>query len=227
MSLLDALQTVEAKPSLIMGAVVGVVTNNQDPDELGRVKVKIPSISSDEESAWARVTSPMAGSDRGLFYLPEVDDEVLLAFEYGDISRPFVIGSLWNGVDKPPEKNSDGKNNIRMIKSRSGHVISLNDEDGKEKIEIIDKSGENSISIDTEKNTITITAKDEIKIVTADGKISIEAKEAKLTVKEKLEIKAKELKIETDSNIEIKSGADLKLEASGNLDAKGSAINLN
>src|SRR5205085_2988322 len=125
----------------ISGVVVGVVTNNQDdPDGLGRVKVKFPWLSNDEESFWARVAVPMAGKERGFYFLPEVEDEVLVAFEHGDPRFPYVLGSLWNGQDKPPEKN-DGKNNVRVIKSRSGHVIRLNDEDGKEKIESIDKSG--------------------------------------------------------------------------------------
>lgn len=118
------------------GVVVGVVTNNQDSEGLGRVKVKFPWLSDEDESQWARIAVLMAGKERGTFFLPEVDDEVLVAFEHGDVRFPFVIGALWNGVDKPPADNGDGKNNLRIIKSRSGHTIKLNDEDGKETIEI-------------------------------------------------------------------------------------------
>ncbi|NTW02923.1 MAG: phage tail protein, partial [Oscillochloris sp.] len=130
------------------GVTVGVVTNNQDPDSLGRVKVKLPWLSDQDESFWARVVAPMAGKDRGLYLLPEIDDEVLVAFEHGMIEYPYVLGALWNGKDNPPETNSNGKNNMRTLKSRSGMIIRLDDTDGSEKIEISDASGKNSIVID-------------------------------------------------------------------------------
>src|SRR5664280_3415392 len=107
----------------ITGVVVGVVTNNQDPDGFGRVKVKFPWLSDVDESDWARVAAPMAGNKRGFYFLPEVDDEVLVAFEHGDVRFPYVLGALWNGKDAPPATNGDGKNNVRVIQSRSGHVI--------------------------------------------------------------------------------------------------------
>ena len=138
------------------GVVVGLVLDNQDPDGLGRVKINLPEPSEDEIGHWARVASPMAGGGRGMFFLPEKNDEVLVAFEQGDITRPYLLGALWNGKDKPPESNSDGENNLRLIKSRSGHLVRLDDSDGAEKIEIIDKSGENSVTIDTASNTISI-----------------------------------------------------------------------
>ena len=125
------------------GVAMAIVTNNKDPDGLARVKVRLPWISDDVESDWARVVSPMAGAGRGLYILPEVDDEVLVAFEHGNPSTPYVLGGLWNGKDKPPEANSDGKNDIRVLKSRSGHVIRLDDTAGAERIEIVDKSAKN------------------------------------------------------------------------------------
>ena len=125
----------------IYGVVVGVVTNNQDPDNLGRVKVRLPWLTGDDESNWARIATLMAGKERGSFFLPEVDDEVLLAFEHGDVRFPYVIGALWNGVDKPPRTNADGKNNQRTIKSRKGHELIFDDSDGKEQVEIHTKAG--------------------------------------------------------------------------------------
>lgn len=181
------------------GVVVGIVTNNQDPDGMGRVKIKFPWLSDDDESQWARIAAPMAGADRGVYFLPEVDDEVLVVFEHGDIGFPYIIGALWNGKDAPPAKNDDGKNNLRLIKSRSGHVIKLNDEDGKETIEIIDKSEKNSIVIDTSKDTITITSEKDISLK-AKGMIKLDAEK-----------------------IEMKSSADSKFEAGGKLDVKASA----
>jgi uncharacterized protein involved in type VI secretion and phage assembly len=212
MSLAEILKQSKKQESLILGVVSGVVTNNQDPDKLGRIKVKLPRISGEDESNWARVISFMAGQDRGAFYLPEVDDEVLVAFEYGDINQPYVLGSLWNGVDTPPEDNGDGENNIRVIKSRSGHVVRLDDTDGAEKIEIIDKSENNLITIDTSENKITISSDQDIDILAPSGKVLIDANEF-------------EIKSAGDSKIE--SGANLDVNASGDLNAAGATINLN
>ncbi len=156
------------------GVVIGLVTNNKDPDGLGRVKVKYPWLAENVESTWARLSAPMAGQGGGFYYLPEVNDEVLLAFEHGDIHYPYVLGTLWNGKDKPPgDKNkvvgSDGKVNHRMLKSRSGHVILLDDSSGQEKIEIVDSNGGNSIVISTADNSITIKAKTKMVIQSGEG----------------------------------------------------------
>jgi uncharacterized protein involved in type VI secretion and phage assembly len=202
----------ESSTSRINGVVVGVVTNNQDPDGMGRVKVKFPWLSESDESNWARVAAPMAGKEHGFYFLPEVEDEVLVAFEQGDARFPYVLGALWNGKDAPPVKNDDGKNSVRVIKSRSGHVIRLTDEDGKEKIELIDKSEKNSIIFDTAKNTITITTDKDITLSAAQGTIKLDAQK-----------------------IEIKSSADMKIEAGAGMDAKaatqmnikGATVNIN
>jgi uncharacterized protein involved in type VI secretion and phage assembly len=194
------------------GVVVGVVTNNQDPDNLGRVKVRFPWLSDSEESNWARIAAPMAGNDRGTYFLPEVDDEVLVAFEQGDPRFPYVLGALWNGKDAPPATNGDGKNNLRVIKSRSGHIVKLNDEDGKETIEIIDKSGKNSIVIDTAKNTLTITTDKDITLSAAQGTIKLDAQNI-------------QLKSSADTKIEASGGMDVK--ASGTLNVKGATVNIN
>src|SRR5262249_11560031 len=141
----------------VYGLVVGIVKTNK-LDSSGRVEITLPALSDAEIVHHARIAVPMAGGQRGTFFLPEEKDEVLVAFECGDIARPYVIGALWNGKDKPPDTNANGKNNLRFIKSRSGHLLRLDDTDGSEKIEIIDKSGENSITIDTANKTITITS---------------------------------------------------------------------
>jgi uncharacterized protein involved in type VI secretion and phage assembly len=198
--------------SRIYGVVVGVVTNNQDPDKLGRVKVKFPWLSNEDESYWARIAAPMAGKDRGAYFLPEVDDEVLVVFERGDLRFPYILGGLWNGQDTPPANNEDGKNNVRMIKSRSGHVIRLNDEEGKEKIEITDKQQKNYLTINVAENTITLTADKDITLSAPQGTIKLDA--------QKIEIKSS-----NDSKIEAGAGMDIKASATMNL--KGATINLN
>jgi uncharacterized protein involved in type VI secretion and phage assembly len=188
MTILDVLQdSRETGANRIWGVVIGIVTNNKDPDGLGRIKVKFPWRDAADESYWARIATMMAGDDRGSFFLPEVGDEVLVAFDHGDANHPYILGALWNGVDKPPVTNADGKNNIRKIKSRSGHEIIfddnstqmkekieihtkaghkilLDDSAGQEKIEVADKTGRNFIKIDSMQNSITIESAMQLKI---------------------------------------------------------------
>lgn len=212
MSIVELLKEEKWQQPRIYGVVTGIVTNNNDPDGLGRVKVKIPRINNEDESNWARVASFMAGKERGGFFLPEVDDEVLVVFECGDINMPYIIGALWNGVDKPPETNGDGKNNKRCIKSRSGHIIRLNDEDGKEMIEIVDKTEKNSIVFDTANNTIKISTDKDITLSAPQGTVKIDA--------QKIEMKSSaETKIEAGSTLDVKSSATMTV--------KGATVNIN
>jgi len=202
-------------PDRFYGVVVGVVTNNQDPENMHRVKVRFPWLSNDVESNWARVVTPMSGNDRGLYFLPEVDDEVLVGFEHGHVDHPYVLGSLWNGQDAPPESNGDGENNNRTIKSRSGHVIRLGDKSGSESIEIIDNSGKNKIVIKTSDNTITIEADADISIKSATGKLTMEANG--------VEIKSQQgVSVEANAAVEVKTNATMELNATGKMDLKAS-----
>jgi uncharacterized protein involved in type VI secretion and phage assembly len=112
---------------------VGIVTENNDPEGLGRVRVKCPTLTEEHESNWARVVATGAGSERGFDCLPEIDDEVLVAFEHGNIHRPYVLGGVWNGQDAPPEaiadSVADGNVRLRTIKTRTGHVLQFIEED--------------------------------------------------------------------------------------------------
>jgi phage baseplate assembly protein V len=199
-------------PAPFSGVTVGIVTNNRDPDGLGRVKVKLPSISEQVESDWARVSSPMAGRARGLYWLPEVDDEVLVAFEHGRPDSVYVLGGLWNGKDKPPESNADGKNDLRTIKTRSGHVIRLTDTQGDEKIEIIDKSAKNSIVISTKNNTVTITGNADVTVQSSTGKLRLAGQQVEISSQGALTIEAKQ-------NATVQAQAQLNL--------KGQLVNIN
>jgi phage baseplate assembly protein V len=195
----------------ITGVVTGVVTNLDDPEKLHRVRVKFPWLSDAEESSWARVAAPGAGNGRGLYLLPEVGDEVLVAFEHGDPRFPYVLGSLWNMNAPPPDEWTD-PNDRRSLRSRSGHVIRLDDEHGAEKIEIVDGSGNNSIVISTDDNTITITAEADITIESSGGKLIL---------------KGAVVEIESEADVEISAQGEIGLEATGELTATGSVINLN
>ena len=216
MTLVDVLTKNKIEETLISrvyGVVIGIVTNINDPDDLGRVKVKFPWLKENQESQWARVMSFMAGNERGGVFRPEVDDEVLVLFEHGDTRYPYVIGALWNGKDKiPSERGSDSDNNVRLIKSRSGHLIVLDDTDGSEKIELIDKGGENKLTIDTIEETITISSSKDIKLSAPSGKIVLETGELELTA-------TSTAKLEAASDMEIKTDATVTI--------KGSTVNIN
>jgi hypothetical protein len=113
------------------GLYVGKVTNINDPDKLYRIQVTLPMLHTDGEHAtyWARTATWMAGPDRGFFCMPEVDDEVIVAFIAGDDQQPIVMGSLWNGKDKCIGDSDAGKNHRRWWKTRSGHIMEFNDND--------------------------------------------------------------------------------------------------
>ncbi len=157
------------------GLMIGIVTDNQDPQGWGRVKVKYPTLSSDHASDWARVATVGGGDQRGIEFLPEVNDEVLVGFEMGDIHFPYVIGGLWNGVEAPPKKNSDitagGHVTQRIIRSRTGHLVILDDSDGQAGITLQDKNG-NKVMIDSNANKLTIQVTGDISIQ-AGGQIEI------------------------------------------------------
>jgi len=117
------------------GPVVGVVTQNRDPDGLGRVRVKYPELGDANEGWWARVASPSAGGGRGLLMMPVVGEEVLLGFEHGDARKPYVLGSLWNGKDKPDAlAQTDGSFSLRSdekVVIESAGDLSVSSDDGK------------------------------------------------------------------------------------------------
>jgi phage baseplate assembly protein V len=194
------------------GVAMAIVTNNRDPDGLGRVKVRLPWLGDQVESDWARVVTPAAGAQRGLYWLPEVDDEVLVAFEHGQPDSPYVLGGLWNGKDKPPEANPDGKNNVRALKTRSGHQIRLTDTQGEEKIEIVDKTGKNSIVISAKDNSVAITADADVTVKSTNGKLKLSGNGVEITSQAAV-------KIEASQNLELKAGPQLNL--------KGQMVNIN
>lgn len=211
----------------IPGVVLALVKSTKDPDGLGRVQITFPWRGKEEEEElhWARFATLKAGNGRGMVFYPEIEDEVLVAFEHGDIDRPYVIGALWNNKDKIPEENSDGKNNIKMIKTRSGHTIKLNDTDGSEKIEIIDKTKGNKISIDSANNKISIVSAGDIELLASDGKIIIDATE--IEIKSSITVNTKDIKVKSSSSAKIEASGGMDLKASGTMNIKGATVNIN
>jgi phage protein D/phage baseplate assembly protein gpV len=188
--------TLLAQPPLLKAGqtmLVGIVTDNKDPEKLGRVKVKFPTLTEEHSSHWARVVSMGAGENRGFDCLPEINDEVLVAFEHGDIHRPYIIGGVWNGKDKPPtsvdDSVKDGKVRLRTIQTRTGHQIQFVEEDGasnqvgvyiktKGGQELFMNDSDHSITLNSTKN-LTIKATGNIDI-SAGGVITIKGSLIKL-----------------------------------------------
>ena len=209
-----------AADSKVYGVEIGLVTNVQDPEQLGRVKVQFPRLPGKPESSWVRVIQPAAGPGRGFYWLPEVSDEVLIAFERGEAHRPYVVGSLWNGKDKPMKDAYTDANTTRMIMTKSGHQIILSDEDGAEKIIISDKTG---------KRTVTFDVKSK-KLLIEDGIGDVELKAEKKIILdcEDLEIKtSKTGKVDIGDAFDLSVGDKANFKAGPKLTLKASKIELN
>lgn len=133
--------------SQINGVVIGVVTSVDDPEAQGRVKLTFPWLDDNHDTDWTRIAAPMAGGGRGAFFMPEVGDEVLVAFEHGDVRFPFVVGFLWNGQDAPPADHV----RLRRLRSVNGHQISF--------IDATPKGGSQGALVieDAHGNTITLS----------------------------------------------------------------------
>ena len=165
-----------------MMPLIGTVSNNNDPKGWGRVRVKFPTLTEEHESYWARVVSLGAGKDRGWDILPEVNDEVLVLFEGGDIHRPFVVGGLWNGKDAPPEQvaNSvvEGKVRLRTLKTRTGHVLQFveEDKDSQKKGIYVKSVFGHEVQINDTDKSITIKTPDEHTLLLDEKNKKIEAK---------------------------------------------------
>src|SRR5215217_2071607 len=182
------------------GVLPALVTDIKDPDNQGRVKVTLPW-SVDAKGAryegWARLATLMGGNNRGSWFVPDVDDEVLVAFEQGDPRRPYVLGGLWNGRDAAPESMDGGGNNYKkVLRSRNGVKVTLDDQDGQEKmiletpggqkvtlkdgpgaVEIVDGNG-NSIKLETSGITITAAAKVTVnagQVAVSAGMVTVDA----------------------------------------------------
>lgn len=106
-------------PGKIPGLTIGLVTNVEDPLKQGRVKLRFPWLSDELESDWVSVVSHLAGDDRGIYFMPEVGDEMVVGFIHADFNHPVVLGGMWNGQAAAPSPDP----RQRMIRSKNGHTI--------------------------------------------------------------------------------------------------------
>lgn len=159
-----------------LGLMIGIVSNRADPEGLGRVKVRYPTLKDSDdraregiESDWARVLTPYGGKDHGLESIPEEGDEVVVGFMEGDPKIPLIVGSVYSKKNAPPTREVDE----RIFKSRKGHTIVVSDQAGKERIELRTRSGQH-VTIDEGSKTITIEAKGSVSVV-ATNTVTLEA----------------------------------------------------
>lgn len=170
-----------------------IVMDNADPEGLGRIQVQFPwQQERNTVSPWIKMATPYAGSSKGFYFIPEIEEEVLVGFEGGNPEKPYVLSAGYNQVAKSEVNNTD--NNIKSIKTRSGHTIELDDTDGAEKINIFDKEG-SIITFDTAEKSIYISVAENIKLA------------------------ANNIEIIAEQNIDIKANGEITIAAEGNLSA--------
>ena len=203
------------------GSVIGLVTNNADPDGLGRVKVGIYSLGKNIETNWI----PVLRQSLGMFVIPELESQVLVDFIGDNPDLPYVSGVIWNMKQMPPltgenaesERNKNGKNNLRFIRSRSGNRMILDDSKDKEKIQMITAKDAARIEATAEDKKILVKAS--IVKITASGKILVNSKECIIKSKSVI-TQSKDIKIESKSK-------DINIKAGNAIAVKGKGINLN
>jgi len=204
------------RSATIRGVHLAVVTAHKDapPDNPGyRVKVKIPTLTLDEETFYARIAVPMAGKNRGTYTLPEVNDQVLIVFEHGFIDRPIIIGALWSKQQQPAETNASGKNNTKLIKSRSGHRIIFDDAKGHEKIVIVDSTNKNKIILDASTKTVKIESAGDI-LIKAKQNVILHANALKVGASEMISAKANAICVHAISTLSFKASQEIILSGS-------------
>ncbi|MEL6815902.1 MAG: VgrG-related protein, partial [Cyanobacteria bacterium J06598_3] len=202
----DLLSTLSPRPHLLPGQtfLVGIVTDNVDPESIGRVKVMFPTLTEEHTSHWARVVNIGGGPNRGFDCLPEIDDEVLVCFEHGDIRRPYILGGVWNGPDKPPnpvDKDvQGGKVRLRTFQTRTGHKLQFVEEDLDTKAGVyIETTGGHKVRLNDSEKFVEIETSGGHKLRMSDG----------------------------DANITLSSTGNIDIKANGTITLQGALIKLN
>jgi len=208
-----------AAPSPAPGVVIAQVSDVNDPQSQGRVQLTFPWLSDDYVSDWARTVQPGAGKDRGAMVVPEVGDEVLVAFEQGDLRRPYVIGGLFNGVDKPSTggiglvDSGSGAVNRRSVVSRRGHRIDLLDDDGRaEGVELSSADGALKLALDATGTAITVASDGTVRVEGARG-VVVDAKASTLELK--------------GAQITLSATTSLTVESQGQTSISGRLVRIN
>jgi len=212
-----------SRRGLMGGVAVGVVTDVQDPEHRHRVKLRFPWLDEKYESDWARTSQAGAGKQRGWLVLPEVGDEVLVAFQHGDLGRPFVLGGLYNGVDQPGDAATEnvidgtgGKVNRRTFVSRLGHRLVFVDDSKESAVEMgseakLSISAEKAITITSSSDGVTIEASKDITISSSGGNVKISGNEVEIS----------------GTKVAVSGSSGLELDGGPSATVKGTVVKIN
>lgn len=220
------------------GIVLGVVSNIDDPDSQGRVKIKMELWGTQVESDWCPVVVPLAGNEGGTWFPPQVNDEVAIAFRLGDLQYPIVMGYLWNGNDKPPEQGKKAKQTILktvgghqlifdnddqsakiQIKTKKGHLLEL--DDSSQKLKLAGQNGQTKLELEVgESGKITVECGQSSIVLTQDGNITVKGQQG-------LTLQGPQIKIKADATLSIEAGGQLQVKSDGILTLKGSMTKIN
>ncbi len=191
-----------------------IVVENTDPEGMGRIKVQFSwQKPLGNMTPWIRIITPHAGGDKGFHFIPEISEEVLVGFEGGNAEQPYVMGSLYNGNSKAGEFQSDA-NDVKTIRTRSGHTIELNDKEGEEKINIYDNEG-SIITFDTQTKSLFITATENMEFT---------AKNIKMIAEENIDLQAKgDITVASEGDASVVSKGKIALQAESDINASSKA----
>lgn len=212
---------VDSLDNLLFGLHYGVVCQNKDPDNLDRIKVKLPWLDNGDtdQTHWAQYVTPMEGKKFGVYTMPDVDDVVVVAFIGGDTSMPVILGGVWSTPDNSPEPNEDGKNNFRGYRSRVGHRFVF-DDSGKPKVYVADKGGKLMVGIGNfpkdgaGPNVCAVfkppmAGEKGVSISSMEGNLEITCKDGVLKM-----TAGKNVKINAQETIDVKAGKDIEMSGS-------------
>jgi uncharacterized protein involved in type VI secretion and phage assembly len=203
------------------GVTLGIVTSIEDEEHLGRIRVKFPYIGDQMESGWARLSTPWAGKGRGHYFVPEVDDEVLVAFQDGDLRYPYILGCLWSAEALPPIL--DPALQKREIRSKSGHKLTYDDSEGRQTVTLQSQGGHSIVLDDT-----TGGAKVSITDSTTKFSIVIDTTAQKIAITSPAELTLDATKITVHGkSVEIKSDGALNLNGTTAVTVNGQAVKIN
>ena len=155
------------------GVYEALVSDVNDPANEGRVKIKMPWFDEQMETEWCRVRQFYAGNGYGAFFVPEVGDEVLIAFIQGDMRQPIILGGLYNGNDKPPSHRDD-QTDQKLVRTKGGHEFLLDDSSGKERVRITTQGG-HQLDLSDADNTVSVTTSGGQSITMSPGTITLQA----------------------------------------------------
>jgi len=220
----------ESLDAVQYGLHYGIVCQNKDPDNLDRIKVRLPWLDAGDadQTHWAQLLTPMEGKKFGWYTLPDVDDVVVVMFIAGDISQPVIVGGVWSKPDFSPEPNQDGANNFRGYRSRSGHRMVFDDTKAGTKLWFADKTTKLMVGIGNfakagaGPNVCAVwkpamSGKSGVSISSMEGKMEI-------TAKAKLVINGDNIKINAKTTIDLKAGTSIEMHGSTSAKLTSSAV---